>query len=363
MTSIEEIHQEIPSTSNCLNDLVIDPTSDQKLHVIEWHHLNPWKFFPLLATGSMSIKFLVYPMDMVRSRLQLQEQNKLYRGMFHAFMHIGKTEGLRAFYRGFPVITPQIGAMFLYNTVYEGVRDVLHRNMGISSTSKVSALAGGTASVVEETCSVPMDIVAQYMMIYNRAEHFTSNNSRNKSVINFVKKDKLERKFLSYRIARAIYKLDGIRGFFRGLFASMLVYVPYCTAFWFAYYTSMGFLKDWWNWLLKDGHLNSVGRSDQATSEDRNFLFLQAISGGIAGSSAACLTNPFEIYRIRIQMHRTGYRETLKQVITTEGFRSLYIGLPPRIVSMGTFSFFYILVYEAVKKLSIKPEYRYLAVW
>uniref|UniRef100_A0A914Y5J6 Solute carrier family 25 member 44 n=1 Tax=Panagrolaimus superbus TaxID=310955 RepID=A0A914Y5J6_9BILA len=145
---------------------------DQKLRIIEWQHLNLWKFYPLALASSFSVRCALYPMSVVKSRLALQKQNNVYRGMTHAFSQIIKTEGITALYRGFWVTIPQLSASFVYSTVYEGLRNVIRQTFDIRSASLVSSLAGGSASTTTQLIFVPTDIVAQYMMIYNNPQSF-----------------------------------------------------------------------------------------------------------------------------------------------------------------------------------------------
>ncbi|VDM74095.1 unnamed protein product, partial [Strongylus vulgaris] len=76
-----------------------DLTSNEKLLVIQWEHLNLWRFYPLALASSWSIRCFLYPMSVVKSRLQLQRQNNVYRNMRHAFTEILRTEGMGALYR------------------------------------------------------------------------------------------------------------------------------------------------------------------------------------------------------------------------------------------------------------------------
>lgn len=71
----------------------------RKLHIIEWNHLDLWKFYPMALASSWTVRGLLYPMSVVKSRLQLQRQNNVYTGMFNAFSSIVKTEGFTALYR------------------------------------------------------------------------------------------------------------------------------------------------------------------------------------------------------------------------------------------------------------------------
>lgn len=262
------------------------------MHIIEWEHLNLWKFYPMALASSWSVRCMLYPMSVVKSRLALQKQNNVYRGMRHAFVHIVKTEGFGALYRGFWVTLPQLSASFIYSTVYEGLRNVLHRSVGIDSPPIVSALAGGAASSCTQLIFVPTDIVAQYMMVYNNPKSFTG-GSRNVAVVDMLKADGLEKRLtLGLRVIRAVYKVDGFMGFYRGFFSSVLLYIPSSMVFWSTYYNSLTALTS---------IMTSIVEEEENLSEG-TLLKLQAISGAVGGVSAAVFTNPLEVLRIRIQV-------------------------------------------------------------
>ncbi|VDK26792.1 unnamed protein product [Anisakis simplex] len=149
-----------------------DFAGNRQLHIIEWEHLDLRKFYPLAMLSSWSVRCLLYPMSVVKSRLQLQKQCTFYRGMRHAFVHILANEGFTALYRGFWMTLPQLSASFLYSGAYEKIRDTLQAHAGLSSAPYLSALAGASASATVQLVFVPTDIIAQYMMVHNNAEKF-----------------------------------------------------------------------------------------------------------------------------------------------------------------------------------------------
>jgi solute carrier family 25 protein 44 len=327
------------------------PLEDQKLRIIEWQHLNLWKFYPLALASSFSVRCLLYPMSVVKSRLALQKQNNVYRGMTHAFSQIIKTEGIKALYRGYWVTIPQLYASFVYSTVYEGLRNVISKTFDIRSPPIVSALAGGAASTTTQLIFVPTDIVAQYMMIYNNPQSFAG-SIKNVGVTDCVRNDGLEKRLtLGLRVIRAIYILDGLSGFYRGFFSSLLLYIPSSMVFWGTYYNAL-------NLLTK---LEMKFSSDK--SGEGNLLKRQACSGAIGGITAAICTNPLEVLRIRIQVHRTGYVETFRRLYAYEGVRVFTKGLAPRVINNGIYSFLIMLGYESVKRIAIKDELAGAVTW
>lgn len=339
----------------------------KKLHIIEWDHLNLWQFYPMALASSWSVRCLLYPMSVVKARLQLQKQNNVYTGMRHAFVDICRKEGFSALYRGFWVTLPQISASFVYSSVYEKLRNVLRRNTDISSPPVVSALAGGFASTCTQLIFVPTDIVAQYMMIYNNPKVFTG-GSKNMAVVDCIKADGLEKRFtLGLRVIRAVYKVDGVFGFYRGFFSSVLMYIPSSMVFWATYYNVLSLLKISRNRLLSspDGYkVQDRGAYSGESGENfENLLILQGISGACGGICAAICTNPLEVLRIRIQVHRTSYIETFRRLVKFEGVRVFTKGLAPRMLNNGIYSCLIMFGYETVKRICVLPEYKDSIVW
>jgi solute carrier family 25 protein 44 len=123
----------------------------------------------------------------------------------------------------------------------------------------------------------------------------------------------------------------GCNTLFRGFWASAAVYVPICLISWPVYYWTQDFLK--------------------AIHGDRNFLLLdQAISATVGGAAATVGTNPMEIFRARLQVHRTNYRETLERMLRNEGLALFTKGLAPRLINNSTFSCIVMVGYEVVKR-------------
>uniref|UniRef100_A0A1I8AUR2 Solute carrier family 25 member 44 n=1 Tax=Steinernema glaseri TaxID=37863 RepID=A0A1I8AUR2_9BILA len=339
------------------SDTDLDLGTNQKLHIIEWEHLDLYKFYPLAMCSSWTVRCLLYPMSVVKSRLQLQKQNNVYRGMRHAFVHIIQHEGAGALYRGFWMTLPQLSASFIYSSVYERLRDVLQCNMGLTSASAVSALAGGAASTCTQLVFVPTDIIAQHMMVHNNPRSFIG-GSKNAAVIDQLRADGLEKKrTLGLRVIRAVYKVDGFKGFYRGFFSSIMLYIPSSMVFWSTYYHVLDAFK-----YIRTRYSISAA-SDDRPEEYANLFVDQALSGSIGGIMAAVCTNPLEVLRIRIQVHRTTYYETLRRLLKFEGLRVFTKGLAPRMINNGIYSCLIMLGYETVKKTCVLPEFQDSVVW
>lgn len=340
------------------SDVDYDMSSPQ-LHIIEWDHLNLWKFYPLAMASSWSVRCLLYPMSVVKSRLQLQRQNHVYTGMRHAFVDILSKEGPSALYRGFWMTLPQLSASFLYSSVYEKLRDVIHVHTGIESSSTLSALAGSAASTATQLVFVPTDIIAQHMMIAHNPTLF-GGSKRNVAVSEEMARDGLAgRRTLGLRVVRAVYRVDGIYGFYRGFFSSIMVYIPSSMVFWSTYYQVLAALKR----VRRNVQTHVIGDTSEAPLDLRNYFVDQAVAGSIGGMFAAVCTNPLEMIRIRCQVHRTSLAETIRRLIRYEGTGIFTKGLAPRVINNGIYSCLIMLGYETVKKLCVLPEYQHKVVW
>uniref|UniRef100_A0A914Z5M6 Uncharacterized protein n=1 Tax=Panagrolaimus superbus TaxID=310955 RepID=A0A914Z5M6_9BILA len=113
--------------------------------------------------------------------------------------------------------------------------------------------------------------------------------------------------------------------------------------------------------------LNALTEFNKKISSDKsgegNLLKLQGISGAIGGITAATFTNPLEVLRIRVQVHRTGYVETVRRLMLFEGARVFTKGLAPRVINNGIYSCLIMLGYESVKRIAIKDELSGSVTW
>ncbi|CAI2310521.1 unnamed protein product [Caenorhabditis sp. 36 PRJEB53466] len=332
-----------------------------KLLVIQWEHLNLYKFYPMALCSSWTIRCMLYPMSVVKSRLQLQRQNNVYNGMRDAFVKIIRQEGIGALYKGFWMTLPQLSASFLYSSAYERVRDLLQTHLHIKNHSVVSALAGGIASPCAQLIFVPTDIVAQHMMVHNNPEAF-GGGKKNIAVADAIRNDGLEgKRTLGLRVIRAVYHVDGISGFYRGFLSAIMLYIPSTMVFWSTYYNSLAVFR-----IIREKVTEleyGIKPTSPSEVDDRNLFLDQAVSGSIGGVASAMVTNPLEMLRIRLQVHRTTYRETIMRLWKYEKAQVFTKGLAPRMVNNALYSSLVMLAYESVKRFAVLPEFKNKIVW
>ncbi|KAL3997180.1 Mitochondrial carrier family protein [Acanthocheilonema viteae] len=330
--------------------------SDYGLQVIEWRHLDKYSLSTYIFTSSCSIRFLTYPFNFVKSRLQLQKQNTVYKGVRHALVHVVRNEGLRGVYRGFLMTVPQNIAPLIYCNAYEKTRESLKFHLGLSSDKLVSSLAGGTASLLTQIIFVPTDITSQYMIIYNNPSAFIG-EPHHAAVLNYIHQNKA--KFSSrpaLQILRALYHVDGYRGFFRGYIVSTALGMSAGSIFWTVYYTCLESIR----WCRRK-FLHSLLGYDK---DGHPYLLLdQGAAAAISSMVSTTLTNPLEILRLRAQVQRASYPNTIKTMWFDERYKIITKGLLPRMINSCIYATATMMVYETLKKVCVLPEYQGQVIW
>lgn len=123
---------------------------------------------------------------------------------------------------------------------------------GAVGASVADALSGGAASVVTQSVSVPVDVVAQRQMI--------SNGESAGSVV------------------RKVLRSDGLRGLYRGYGISLVTVVP-SSALWWTCYGSYQSL--WWRLLPQPARdeIRDWDATSRRGSAPSSLMALQALSG------------------------------------------------------------------------------------
>lgn len=307
----------------CVSSLA---TMKRNIQIIEWEDLDKRKFYSLGVFMTMTTRATVYPFTLIRTRLQVQKGKSLYNGTFDAFWKILKAEGTRGLYRGFMVNTFTLISGQAYVTTYELVRKYV--SCYSSNNTIKSLVAGGAASLVAQSITVPIDVVSQQLMVQGQGCQLTRFKLKPRKVTFGQTRD----------IVVQIFHADGFRGFYRGYVASLLTYIPN-SAIWWPFY-----------------HFYAE-RLSRLAPVDCPHLLLQAVAGPMAAATASTLTNPMDVVRARVQVEgRSSVMETFKQLLAEEGVWGLTKGLSARIISSLPTSVMIVIGYETLKRLSLRPE-------
>ncbi|XP_060516524.1 solute carrier family 25 member 44 [Cylas formicarius] len=311
------------------------------IKTIEWDMMDKKKFFPLSMLSSFSIRCALYPLTLIKTRLQIQKHSDMYSGMFDAYGKIYKYEGVSGLYKGFWISSVQIVSGVFYISTYEGVRHLLKKQ---NVDSRLRALvAGGAASLVGQTIIVPFDVLSQHLMMMGIASTERDKLAFNPLGINTTQgRSKLA---VTLEITRRILKIDGVVGFYRGYWASLAAYVPN-SALWWGFYH-----------LYQDEMYRVVPGWV-------SHLLIQCVAGTLGGFTTTIITNPLDVVRARLQVQRLeSMSNTFRDLWHEEGLKMFTKGLSARLVQSATFSFSIILGYETIKRVSVNDEYRQYVRW
>lgn len=205
----------------------------RNIPIIEWEHLDKRKFYVLGICMTMMIRVSVYPFTLIRTRLQVQKGKSLYKGTMDAFVKILQTEGAAGLYRGFLVNTFTLISGQCYVTTYELTRKYVSRYNNNNAVK--SLVAGGSASLVAQSITVPIDVVSQHLMMQRKG---------GESMGRFKVRHRDGKRLLVFGqtkdIIVQIFRADGFRGFYRGYVASLLTYIPNSAVWWPFYHFYAG---------------------------------------------------------------------------------------------------------------------------
>ncbi|XP_061671243.1 solute carrier family 25 member 44-like isoform X2 [Syngnathoides biaculeatus] len=249
----------------------------RNIQIIEWEDLDKKKFYSFGVFITLSIRATVYPATLIRTRLQVQRGKSLYGGTFDAFVKILRAEGIRGLYRGFMVNTFTLISGQAYITTYELVRKYVSKYCEDNTVKSV--VAGGLASMVAQSITVPIDVVSQQLMMQGQGERLS--RFRLSGDLQTGKPKRVLGQTRS--IVAQIFAADGLPGFYRGAVASLLTYIPN-SAVWWPFY-----------------HFYAEQLSNLAPS-DCPHLVLQAMAGPLAAATASTVTNPMDVIRARVQI-------------------------------------------------------------
>ncbi|XP_068710608.1 solute carrier family 25 member 44-like isoform X1 [Montipora capricornis] len=287
----------------------------EEVKQIEWQHIDKVTYYTLGSAFFVGLNAILYPADVIKTRLQVQRANSLYKGTSDAIFKTVKSEGLKGLYKGFLVSQLTVLTGHFYVTSYE----ISRSQMSFFGDGSRGFIAGGFAAVAEQFLSNPIEVVSQKLMIQGQGK----SNAKLKGAT---------------LISLDVFKEQGMGGFYRGFLASLLTGALWSAVWWGSYGVYLDVL----------GHLAPDGTSH---------LLIQGLSGGLSGVNAAILGNPLDIVKTRLQVE--GERSIVKafqDLLKKEGPKSLTKGMLASIVSWVPSSVVMIAGYETVKKLSLKED-------
>ncbi|XP_052204465.1 uncharacterized protein LOC127809594 [Diospyros lotus] len=305
---------------------------------INWNKLDKTKFYVVGAGIFTGLTVALYPVSLVKTRLQVASKDAVDRNAFSVIRGILRTDGIPGLYRGFgTVITGAVPARIIFLTALETTKVAalkLVEPLKLSEPTE-AAIANGIAGMAASLCSqavfVPIDVVSQRLMVQGYSGHATYNGGLD--------------------VVRKVLKLDGVQGLYRGFGLSVMTYSPSSAVWWASYGSSQRLI-----WRL----LSQESEPEKYSPSQSTIVCVQAAGGILAAAAASCITTPLDTIKTRLQVMGHEKRHTIRQVVKTlvvdDGWIGLYRGLGPRFFSMSAWGTTMILAYEYLKRLCVKDE-------
>nr|POE48729.1 peroxisomal adenine nucleotide transporter 1 [Quercus suber] len=293
----------------------------------------PWGLAIAGSAGAVFANALVYPLDIVKTKLQVQVKRHStdperaigdaphYKGTLHAIQLILADEGLAGLYNGLAGgLLGVASTNFAYFYWYSIVRDVYLTR--ISSTGKPPNTAmelslGAIAGALAQIFTIPIAVVTTRQQT----------------------QPKHDKKGMMATAREVVNSEDGYAGLWRGIKASMVLVVnPAIT------YGAYQRLKDTLYPAKNNLAAHEAFRESSHMLEHfliRNLTFHEIVLGALSKSIATIVTQPLIVAKVGLQSRpppgRKGkpfksFLEVMNYIVEKEGPLGLYKGIAPQIV-------------------------------
>ncbi|KAI8364757.1 mitochondrial carrier domain-containing protein [Radiomyces spectabilis] len=310
-------------------------------------NLNSYQLAFCGGVAGVVSRFVISPLDVVKIRMQLQTHRThfkfkgetpphvKYSRVMPALKTILREEGIRGLYKG------NLPAEYLYLSysavefwAYKELETLLEKldsNQILPRTSK-TFLAGMMAGTAATSATYPFDLLRTRFAIQGEHKHYTG----------------------MAQAIRHIYRQEGLRGLYQGLWPTVVQIMPYMGLLFTGYDAIAGAFK-----VLRDEQI--LPASYKPTHD--------MISGALSGILSKTAIYPFDVVRKRMQVQgpylsdyivpapkiQTSGQMTLwscfKNIVQQEGARSLYKGLMPSLIKVAPANAVTFLVFEESKKI------------
>lgn len=278
--------------------------------------------FSIGAAASAISATAVYPIDLVKTRLQNQRTLVGQRGMsmWGCLTSVVRHEGPFGLYKGLiPQLVGQVPEKAIRLFIVDRIRS-LSATDGVNYS--IELLAGLAAGANQVLITNPAEIVKVRMQV--QGQEYAK------------KKADAAATTAKPKGAMSILRELGIKGMYKGASACFLRDVPFSGI----YFGSYAWLKE----QLRTGNepLHSIE------------LFFCA---SLAGVAAASLTTPADVLKTRMQVEAKkgeGYanlRDCYRRVTTTEGYKALWKGVVPRVLRSSPQYGVMLFSYELLQRL------------
>ena len=278
---------------------------------------------------------VVYPIDLVKTRIQNQRSGKLaaisgetllYRNSLDCFGKVIRGEGVIGLYRG---LLPQLVGVAPEKAIKLTMNDLMRGLLKDKNSGTISVMgeviSGGTAGASQVIFTNPLEIVKIRLQVQGEVAKLNPAHVRIG--------------------AGTIVKELGIKGLYKGAGACLLRDIPFSSI----YFTAYSHLK---TDFFHEGHLTVDGSKKKLSP-------LELLSAGaIAGMPASYLATPADVIKTRLQViPRPGQQtyhgiiDAAQKIFSQEGFTAFFKGGPARVFRSSPQFGVTLLSYELIQRL------------
>jgi solute carrier family 25 iron transporter 28/37 len=158
------------------------------------------------------------PVEVIKQRMQMFHSP--YKNVTECIRTIIRTEGLRAFYRSYTTqLTMNIPFQSIHFVTYEFGQETLNPKREFNPQSHM--ISGGIAGAVAAAVTTPLDVCKT--LLNTQEKHVVKVDAQRTEIKGMV------------NAFRTVYRLNGFRGYFKGLQARVIFQVPATALSWSVY--------------------------------------------------------------------------------------------------------------------------------
>ena len=305
-----------------------------------------WRAFVAGVAGGASSTLALHPLDVVKTRLQVQAdpdaRRARYAGAWRGARRIVAEEGARGIYAGAaPAIVGSAVSWGAYFAWYDGARaryaDALGRERNGALPAGANMMAATEAGVVTTVLTNPIWVVKTRLQLQRGGGLGDAASEAAKSG---------EKRYAGFVDALAtIARKEGLRGLYKGLVPSI----------WLVSHGSIQLTA--YEWLKE---IAASGRARRARGGAADVAPVEAGALGLASKFiAVTATYPIQVVRARIQQRSdvgrpadaptyARFGEAVSRTFASEGVRGFYKGFAPNVVRVLPSSAITFAAYEGV---------------
>jgi solute carrier family 25 citrate transporter 1 len=312
-----------------------------------------WHGMAAGACSAVVARFLTYPPDTVKARIQLQGSGKFpvrYSGTRDAFTKIARREGISGFYRGYlSIVATVIPANACYFTSYEYSKRITPP--GLAGDMLTACMAQTVAGIV----FCPIDILKQRVQTQGleAASH----------------------KITVPQAAQHIMKTQGIAGFYRGFITMNALWLPWNCIYLTLYEESKRRVYYWQkSSLALDHHQQQSGSGGVLTDPPLHEvlpLWAFPMCSSTCAVIASVVTHPIDVVKTRLQVltassqnsngssdnsSKLTARQVARTLFQSEGLKGFTRGMITRVSTIGFGSTVSWGTYELIKRKLLTIE-------